>query len=362
MIELGGPGHPGESGLASAPEVHRCRPDQAAAWDAYVERAPNGSFCHRFGWLRVVERTFRHTIWPLLAERDGQVVGLLPLALVRSRLFGSMLVSTPVAVYGGVLADDEPARHALVDAALAAAHRLAVDYLELRNAGLEDHDPRLHALQRYVTFEHPLVDDEAALLSSLPGKVRNMIRKGRRQGLRSELGREALLDEFYHLFTLNQRQLGTPVQPKRLFLELLREFPADTDILIVRLGSRPIGTTLNLYFRDSVMPHYGAADPAALGTGVSNFMYWELMRCSAARGYRRFDFGRSKLGSGSWAFKHHWKMRERPLPYRYAPLRGSALPDLSPVNPRFSLAIATWKRLPLPLTRWLGPPLVRFIP
>ena len=201
---------PGQRRPEPAILVRRCPADRIAAWDAYVARAPEGSFCHRFGWLRVVERTFRHTTYPLLAERNGQVVGLLPLGLVRGRLFGSMLVSTPAAVYGGVLADDDQVRRALVDAALVTARQCCADYLELRDAGHDaadtDDDPRLQPRVLYVTFEHPLIDDEVALLASLPRKSRNMIRKGQRRELRSESGREALLDEFYDLFALNQRR------------------------------------------------------------------------------------------------------------------------------------------------------------
>ena len=336
----------------------------AEAWDAYVRRAPGASFCHLSGWTRVVERTWGHRPHSLVAERGGSVVGVLPLALVRSRLFGSMLVSTPNAIYGGALADDAGVRRALVAEAKRLAARLEVDYLELRDPWADDGavDPDLHGKELYVTFEHPLVADEAALLRGLPGKVRNMIRKGRKQGLRSELGGAELLDEFYDVFATNMRNLGTPVLSKRLFAELLREFPETCDILVVRHGPRVAGATMNLYFRDTALPHYGAAYREFHPSGVSNFMFWEVMRTAAARGCTRFDFGRSKLDSGSWAFKRTWKMTERPLPYKYFLVRARQLPNLNPLNPKFRLMIHAWKRLPVGVAKLRGPPSVRNIP
>lgn len=335
------------------------------AWDAYVGRDPAGTCCHLAGWTRAVERTWGHRSCALYAERAGAVVGVLPLMQVRSAIFGSMLVSTPAAIYGGALADDAAARGALIAEAGRLARRLGVDYLELRDARPLEYGPEGGALRQrdlYVTFERPIADDEAALLGSLPKKIRYQVRRARAVGLTAEVGREELLDDFYEVYAANMRGLGTPVYPKRLFGELLRAFPSHSEILIVRLGQRAAGATLSFFFRDGVLPHYGCARAELHRTGVSAFLYWELMRRAAARGCRHFDFGRSKLGSGSWAFKRGWRMAERPLPYRYLLVRAAALPNLNPTNPKFRLAIEAWKRLPLGLTKLVGPPIVKYIP
>ena len=344
--------------------VKRYSGARAVEWDDYVRRAAGGTFCHLTGWGRVVERTWRHRPHYLFAEREGAVVGVLPLFHVRSRLFGSMLVSTPNAIYGGVLADDTDARRALIAEAKRLATHLRVDHLELRDPRDDGgpSEPELWRKDLYVTFEHPITADEAALLGSFPKKLRNMIRKAWKHNLRSEVGRGELLDEFYDVFATNMRNLGTPVFSKRLFAGFLREFPETCDILVVRQGRRVAGATMNFYFRDTVLPHYASAYREFYPAGVSNFMFWELMRTAAARGYTRFDFGRSKLNSGSWAFKRSWKMHERPLPYKYFLVGAAHMPNLTPLNPKFELMIRAWKRLPVGVTKLLGPMIVRNIP
>jgi FemAB-related protein (PEP-CTERM system-associated) len=336
--------------------------DRSTAWDAYVHRAAGATACHQMGWARAIECAFRHRPCHLYAERDGAVVGVLPLFLVRSRLFGSRLTSTPNAIYGGILADDAAARDVLLAEAKRLARTLQVDYLELRDPAECEAgpvDPELETKHRYVTFERSITADDDALMRSYPGGIRYTIRQGQKRGLRAEMGREELLDAFYGVFAANMRDLGTPVFPKAFFAELLRQFPQTCDMLLVRQGDRVAGGTLNLLFRGVVLPHFGCADRRLRGTGVSTFMYWQLMRRAAARGCTGFDFGRSNVGSGSWAFKRRWGMRERALPYKYLLVRAKAMPRLDPGNPRFRLLIGVWKRLPLGLTRVIGPTLVR---
>jgi FemAB-related protein (PEP-CTERM system-associated) len=351
---------------SSGPVVVRAYlPEEAAAWDEYVRRAPNATFCHLSGWMRVVEITWRHTTESLMAERNGRIVGVLPLSHLRGSrwLGGSMLVSTPNAVYGGVMADDEEARMELIAAARARARVLDVDHLELRDpagaapgeAGFLNHD-------LYVTFEHPISTDEDAMMKSFPRDIRRMIRQGPKHGLESVLGREALLDDFYEVYATSVRNLGTPVFPKALFAGFLREFPESSDILMIKQAGHVAAAVLNFYFRDAVMPYYGGAFPEFYRTGVNNFMYWELMRSAAARGCTRFDFGRSKRGTGACEFKRGWGMRERPLPYKFLLVRARELPNLTPLNPKYKLLIETWKRLPLPVTKWIGPRIARNLP
>jgi FemAB-related protein (PEP-CTERM system-associated) len=343
------------------------RPFDASAaprWDAYLRQASGGTICHLTGWSSVIERVWSHQPYSIYAEQAGAVVGILPLFQLQSRIFGSMLVSTPAAIYGGVVADHLAARRALLAEAQRLAERLAVDYLELRNSQPDGASEAAGFLQKdlYVTFERPLPADETTLLASLPKKIRYAIRQARRSGLSSQLGREALLDQFYDVFAANMRNLGTPVYPKRFFAELLRAFPDHTDIMLVRLNGRVAGATMNFYFDGTVLPYYGCAYAALHHTGLTAFMYFELMRRAAERGYTHFDFGRSKRGSGSWAYKRGWKMTERPLPYQFYLVRATRLPGLDPTNPRFKPLIELWKRLPLRLTKLLGPPLIRNIP
>jgi FemAB-related protein (PEP-CTERM system-associated) len=336
-----------------------------AKWDQYVGRAPGATFCHQTAWLKVIEETWRHRSHALFAERDGEITGVLPLVHVESRLFGSMLISTPNAAYGGPVADETATARILVDTAQQLAKALEVDYLELRDTGLTDDDWQIDSFQRqnlYVSFQCRITSDEDSLMKSFPRDIRRMIRQAAKHGLSAELGREELLDDFYEVYATSVRNLGTPVFPKKLFAGFLSNFKNQCDILVIRQSERVAGAVMNFYFRDLVLPYYGGAYPEFYRIGVNNFMYWELMRSAASRGYQTFDFGRSKRGSGSYEFKRGWGMSERPLPYKYLLVRGKELPNLNPTNPKFRMLIEIWKRLPLSLTKLIGPRIVRHLP
>ncbi len=340
-------------------------PADAVRWDDFVRHSDAATFCHLSGWQQVIEQTWSHQQVSLYAEVDGQIIGVLPLFLIRRRWFGDMLLSTPNAVYGGVIANTAEAYRALIEAARALAIDQKVDYLELREPGLsncEPSDEKGQPLDLYVTFERPLMADEDALMKSFPRDVRRMIRQGEKHRLCAEFGREDLLDEFYEVYAVSVRNLGTPVFPKKLFANFLRQFPANSDILLIRQDGQVAGAVLSFYFRDTVMPYYGGAYREFHHAGINNFMYWELMRRSAQRGYTRFDFGRSKLGTGACEFKRGWRMTERSLPYQFFPIRVDKAPDLNPANPKFKLMIEVWKRLPLGITKLIGPRIVRNFP
>jgi len=338
----------------------------ASQWDDFALNSSAATFCHLSGWQRVIERVWQHRQYSLYAERDGAIAGVLPLFLLDGRgfgfPFGAKLISTPNAVYGGVVANDAEAHQTLIEAAQTLATDLQVDYLDLRDNGLSGHQfpgAEFHSQNLYVTFEHTLSSGEDELMKSFPRDVRRMIRQGAKYGLSSEFGREEFLDEFYEVYATSLRRLGTPVFPKILFAEFLREFPASSDILLIRQNNRVAAAVLSFYFRDTVMPYYAGAYREFTRFGVNNFLYWELMRRSAARGFTRFDFGRSKLGTGACEFKRGWRMTERTLPYKIFLVRAKEPPNLNPTNPKFKLMIETWKHLPLGVTKFLGPKIVR---
>jgi FemAB-related protein (PEP-CTERM system-associated) len=342
--------------------------DDAQRWDEFVLRADQATVCHLSGWIRVIENTWAHPSRSLYLECDHTILGVLPLFYLKSWLFGSMLVSTPNAVYGGAVVEDGFAYDRLIGVARDLANELEVDYLELRESGMAldrsetDLERRFQIQNLYVTFEHPITTDQESLMRSFPRDIRRMIRQGPKHGLTSELGREDLLDEFYHVYATSLRNLGTPVFPKRMFVEFLRVFRDRCDILIIRHGRCVAGGVMSFYFRDSVLPYYGGAYPEFYGTGINNFMYWELMRSAASRGYTRFDFGRSKTGTGSYQFKRGWGMKERSLPYKFLLIGAREMPRLNPTNPKFKLMIEAWKHLPVSVTKIIGPWIVKNLP
>ena len=326
------------------------------AWDAFVQACPTATFFHRAGWQSILQEVFRHDTYFLYAESDGHIEGVLPLAHVNSLLFGNSLVSLPFAVYGGVAASNDIAAQALEQEAQTIAKRLGVAHLELRHVTARHSDWPLQDL--YVTFRKEIFSDEDANMLAIPRKQRAMVRKGIKNGLVSEL--DSGVDRFFALYADNMHRHGTPALPKRYFQALRAEFGSDCDVLTVSApDGRALSTVFSFYFRDEVLPYYAGDDEAARDSAANDFKYWELMRRSCARGYKVFDYGRSKLGTGSYAFKKNWGFEPQPLHYEYCLYKRDAVPQNNPANAKYKLLIETWRRLPIGVANWLGPFVVR---
>ena len=328
----------------------------AARWDAFVAACPQATFFHRAGWQRVLREVFRHETHFLYAEAEGRIVGVLPLAHVKSLLFGQSLVSLPFAVYGGAAANNPQAADALEQAAQDLAQRLGVAHLELRNLAPRHADWPMQDL--YVTFRKAILPDEEANLLAIPRKQRAMVRKGIAKGLRSEV--DTGVDRFFALYADNVHRHGTPGLPKHYFAALQREFGTDCDVQTVTdAAGRPLSSVLSFYFRDEVLPYYAGDDTTARELAANDFKYWELMRRACARGLQVFDFGRSKQGTGSHAFKKNWGFEPQLLHYEYCLYKRNAVPQNNPSNAKFQLLIQAWRRLPIGVANWLGPIVVR---
>jgi FemAB-related protein (PEP-CTERM system-associated) len=332
------------------------------AWDAFVAAHPDGTFFHRSAWRRVVERAFGHRTHYLMAERDGAVTGVLPLGHVRSALFGSALISVPFCVYGGPLAADRESFAVLVAAAEALMAPARASALEFRfltppPEGWLDAATWPARSDLYVTFRKPIAGDDAANLKAIPRKQRAMVRKGLDRGLTSSAGQD--VDLLHGIYAESVRNLGTPVFSRRYFRVLAEVFRDCMDVVTIRDRERPVASVMNFYWRDAVLPYYGGGTAAARDCHANDFMYWEVMRRAAARGYGLFDFGRSKTGTGAFAFKKNWGFAPAPLPYRFRLAPGASIPDHNPLNPKYRLFIAAWKKLPLAVANVLGPPIVR---
>lgn len=325
-------------------------------WDAFVTRHPDGTFFHKSGWQPVIERSFGHATRYLYVEQDGAITGVLPLVHVKSWLFGSALISTAFCVYGGPLANDPGSETALREAAIAEMERLRADRVEFRFRQPSG-TGWLQVADRYATFRRPIDADPDKNLLTIPRKQRAVVRKSLSGGLTVECDRQ--VDRLHRVYAESVRNLGSPVFPKRYFRALMNEFGDEAEILTVLHGGRPIASVLSFFFRDEVLPYYGGGTAAARASGGNDFMYWQVMRRAAERGCRVFDFGRSKVGSGAYDFKKNWGFAPEPLIYEFKLRTGDTLPDTSPTNPRLQRYIDAWKRLPLPVTNFIGPRLIR---
>jgi FemAB-related protein (PEP-CTERM system-associated) len=329
-----------------------------AAWDRFVAAMPAGTFFHRSGWKTVIETAFGHATHYSFVERDGVVTGVLPLVRVKTRLFGDTLISCPFCVYGGPLAADAESEAALVahaEALLARTGARALEFRQLEPAAAAD--GWIERPDLYVTFRKTIEGDHERNMKAIPRKQRGMVRKGIQNGLLSVANRD--VGVLYRVYAESVRNLGTPVFARRYFRTLLEVFGEAADIVTIMDGAVPIASVLNFYFRDQVLPYYGGGTSAARARAGNDFLYWETMRLAADRGCRLFDFGRSKIGTGSFAFKHNWGFEAAKLHYRFRLKPGETIPEHNPLNPKYRMFIEAWKRLPLPVANVLGPFIVR---
>ncbi len=328
----------------------------APAWDEFVTAMPAGTFFHRAAWADVIAQGFGHGTHYVFTERDGAITGVLPLVHVKTRLFGNNLISNPFCVYGGPIAADAESASALESHAIDLMARTGASVTEFRYRDPVASD-WLERPDLYVTFRRPITASHDANMKAIPRKQRAMVRKGIQYGLTSVADRDTR--RLHAIYAESVRNLGTPVFGHDYFLLLMRAFRDDADIVTIFDGDRAIASVMNFHFRDEVLPYYGGGTSFARHRAGNDFMYWEVMRRAADRGYRLFDFGRSKIGTGAFAFKHNWGFEPVNLPYRFRLAPGASIPDINPLNPKYRLFIAAWKRLPLPVANVLGPPIVR---
>jgi FemAB-related protein (PEP-CTERM system-associated) len=325
-------------------------------WDGFVEQASHATFFHLWGWRDVLQTAFGFRTHYLAARRDGRLVGVLPLCEVPAGLRGRCLLSLPFAVEAGVCAGDDAARGALDAAALGLSASLGAAYLELRD-GLAGDGCRVRE-GVYYRFRRPLYATDAENFAAIPRKQRRMVRVGQRHGLVADTA-AADVHVFHDLYARSVHRLGTPVFSSRYFALLLRAFPGRCVLLTVSAAGRPVAAVLSFLFRDTIMPYYAGSRRELFRQAVNDVMYWELMRFACRRGLRSFDFGRSKQGTGAFDFKRHWGFAPEPLRYR---VYGR---DQRPPVPRtvddagVRLLRWGWRRMPLGLTKVIGPALLR---
>ncbi|HKT15124.1 MAG TPA: FemAB family XrtA/PEP-CTERM system-associated protein [Allosphingosinicella sp.] len=334
-------------------------PGERARILAFVSSHPEGTPFHRPEWCLAVERGCAQRGHMLVAETaDRRVTGILPLSEIRSTLFGSALVSSGFGVGGGILAHDEAAETLLAQAARRLAEQRKCSSVELRGgqvpAGYEGKSGV------YAGFVRALAAGDEAIMTAIPRKQRAEVRKAQAMGLEVSIGRgKADRAAHFAVYSESVRNLGTPVFPKALFEAMLDGFGADADILTVRERGRPVASVLSFYFNGTVYPYWGGGTREARSLRANELMYFELMRHAAARGCTRFDFGRSKLGTGAYAYKKNWGFEPEPLTYALCAIGGAAGREINPLSPRYRLQVALWRKLPLWLANRVGPMIAR---
>jgi len=312
-------------------------------------------------WLRVLHESLGHRPMVLLAHAHGDVVGYLPLALVASRLFGRFLVSLPYLNRAGVVADDDEVAAALIDRAVKLAEQEDVDYLELRHGEPIEHEQLPQQRSEKVRMVLELEADRDAMFTAIKGKVRNQVRKGEKADLTIAFGGESLVDEFYDVFAVNMRDLGTPVYPRKLFANMVHVLPDKVELAVARHEGKAVAGAVLVHDAGVTAVPSASCLREANGLCANMWMYFELIARAIDRGAARFDFGRSSEGSGTYKFKKQWGAEPTATVWQYHVRRG-ALDAARPDNPKYRKRIETWQKLPVWVTRLVGPRVVRGIP
>lgn len=336
-------------------------PNEARRLEAFVAEQSDGTAFHRPAWLNAVARGTGNRALALVLERRGELAAYLPLLEAHSPVFGRVLVSSGFAVGGGVLAARPADAKALFAAAEELALRRSCPSIELRGGplpkGREGWKVRFDSHCGFVT---PLAADDDAQLTAIPRKQRAEVRKGLANDLQVTVGCDAEdRAAHYAVYAESVRNLGTPVFPRSLFGEVLDAFGGDADVLTVWHQGAPVASVLSLYHQGAVMPYWGGGTFAARRLRANDRMYYELMLHARRRGCDRFDFGRSKTGSGAYDFKRNWGFEPEPLGYAMWTAPGAEARDADPTSAGNSAKIELWKRLPLPIANLIGPHIAR---
>jgi len=329
-------------------------------WDRFVHNSEGSLFFHQTRWLDHIRINFKHRPFYLYTKRDGEITGILPLHQVKSAIIGLVMVSAPYAVYGGIVANEEEDWMRLLDASKDLARRMNIKYIEYRN--LEENNADLPSNDLYHTFIGDIPENEDDCLKKIPRKSRASARQGRDKFGLKFIQDNSLINEFYDLFVLNKRSLGSPVFSRNYFKYLMDIFDGNIFINCVTYEEKVVSAVMSFVYKDMILPYYSGSDKRYERYNTNNFQYWKLMEWACKRGYKYFDFGRSRKGTGAFKFKMNMGFTPKQLNYQfYFPKEGS-IPNLNPSNPKLDLPKKIISKIPVSIAKVIGPLLIRHIP
>lgn len=343
-------------------QVQWLRPQDEKEWNKYVSISGNASLYHHAGWKKVIEKSFGHKTYYLLSENSNKKVnGILPLVHLKSLLFGNFMVSVPYFNYGGICADSADVYRALLEEAVRIAKSENVEHIELREHRQHNNGLPFKTSKVCMLLELPANPDD--LWKSFPSKLRSQIRRPEKENMYAQIGKQEELYKFYQVFLMNMRDLGTPVYSIKFFKNMLDTFPESASICTIYKESEPVAAGFLLGFKDRLEIPWASSIRKYNSSSPNMLLYWSALQHACLNGYRFFDFGRSTPGEGTYKFKEQWGAKPVPLYWYYWMKDGNVqLPDLNPKNPKYNTAIAVWKKLPVGLTRVLGPAISKNLP
>jgi len=329
------------------------------AWDEYVEKHSEATVYHLSGWREIIENVFDRKTYYFIAQSETTIVGVLPVVRLRSIAFGDFLISMPYVNYGGVLSDNEEVSRELIDSCCDLADRLGVGHVELRHTSDCTH---LQHRTDKVSMRRELPGSSDELWGQLGSKLRAQIKRPLREGVTCETGGAEMIDDFYNVFSIKYHDLGVPVYPKKWFTAIMEKFEDDARIVAVRLSGETVAASLIIGFNGTLEVPWAASKRAADRFGVNMYLYWNMLKYASDQGYREFDFGRSSENSGTYRFKKQWGALPVQLYWHYW-LRGQReIPQLNLGSSKYRIAASIWRKLPIRVTNFVGPRIVKNLP
>jgi len=329
-------------------------------WNRYLSESPTAGFLHQFEWKLVNEREFQHKTFYLASVNQGRVDGIFPLVLLRSLLFGNILCSLPFANLGGPSAVSPNVRKSLLKRAYEVATDEDVDYLEIR--GLDICDEKLPRSRNKVSMTVALASDPAILWDTFSSKHRNNIRRVYKSGLHVRSGHVDMLETFYDIMCQSWRDLGTPIYRKRYFRSILDTFGDQARIFVAYQGHTPVATAFNGYCGKTVDGMWAGTVSNHRKLQSNYVLYWTMIKDACEKGFEDFHLGRTTADSGGESFKRKWGAVSQQLYWQYFLPKGGEMPALNVSDPKYALAIKAWRRLPVWMTRTVGPMIAKSIP
>lgn len=341
--------------------VHLKDSQDEALWDHFVMGHAQASGYHTLAWRAVISKAFGHRTYYLMArDEEGMIRGVLPLVLTKSPMFGCFLTSMAFFNYGGVLADCDEVRLALLSAVAELAKNVGAAHIELRQT--EPIETDWPARSRKVSMRLALPSDYESLLKAFPSKLRSQIRRAQKEGMDVRVGGEELLEDYYCVFARCMRDLGTPVYAKGFFQSIVEAFPKEVRLCVVSLKGIPLASGLLYGFRNRLEIPWAASDKRYSRLAPNMLLYGAVLEFACREGFKEFDFGRSSRESGTYRFKEQWGAKPVPLHWYYWLRDGGPLPELNPQNPKYAMAIRLWQQLPVSVTTTVGPTIAKYLP
>lgn len=335
--------------------------EQLLKWDEYVSSHPEGSIYHLSAWQALIKKQFGHNSYYLYSADDkNEINGILPVVQLKSALFGNFIVSVPYFNYGGAIAKDKNIAATLMQEAGKFAQLKSASHVEFRD--IEKHEGSWGLREDKVVMLLDLPEDSETLWKNIGTKVRAQVKRPQREPVSCKQGGLELLDDYYDVFARNMRDLGTPVYAKSFFKSILETFPENAHIVCVYHNDKPAAAGFLLGYKNRMEIPWASALREFNKISVNMYLYWEILKFSIEQGYTQFDFGRSTVNAGTYRFKKQWGAKPRQLYWHYWLADGEEVPKMNPDNPKYKLVINTWQKLPVWLTKIIGPHIVKNLP